>query len=211
MIMFGYIYKIWDNDDPSLVYYGSTKQQVSIRIGEHRTTKKYCTSKIIIERNNYQYATIEKVEYEDKFELHNRERWYIENNICVNKCIPNQTNAEYRNQNKEIIAEKQKEYKKQNKEKLAEKNKDYYEENKEKLAENQKEYYEENKEKFTEYQKEYRKQNKEKIAENKKEYRKQNKEKIAEKVTCECGCIARYDGMSRHKKTQTHLKKILLK
>ena len=177
MIMFGYIYKIWDNDDPSLVYYGSTKQQVSIRIAEHRKIKNPCTSKIIIERNNYQYATIEKVEYEDKFELHNRERWYIENNICVNKCIPNRTNAEYRNANKQKIAE----CRKRNKQQMAE----------------------------------YRKKNKEIIAEKQKEYQKQNKQQIEEyirkKVTCECGCIVRRDGMLKHKKSQKHLKKILLK
>ena len=173
MIMFGYIYKIWDNDDPSLVYYGSTKQQVSIRMGKHREIKNACTSKIIIERNNYQYATIEKVEYEDKFELHNRERWYIENNICVNKCIPNQTQAEWCKKNKQQLVE----YRKKNKQQMAE----------------------------------YRKKNKEKIAEKNKDYYEENKEKIAEKITCECGCIVRYDGMSDHKKTKKHLKKILLK
>jgi hypothetical protein len=125
--MFGYIYKIWDNDDPSLVYYGSTKQQVSIRMGKHRKIYNPCTSKIIIERNNYQYATIEKVEYEDKFELHNRERWYIENNICVNKRIPNQTMAEWRKKYKQQMAE----WHKKNKQQIAIQRKNLYETNKE--------------------------------------------------------------------------------
>lgn len=93
--MIGYIYKIWDNDDPTLVYYGSTKQRVSGRIANHRNKSSGCKSKIIIERNNYQYATLEKVEYEEKFELKNRERFWIENNICVNKNIPNRTQKEY--------------------------------------------------------------------------------------------------------------------
>ena len=183
--MFGYIYKIWDNDDPSLVYYGSTKQQVSIRMGKHRTIYNACSSKIIIERNNYQYATIEKIEYEDKFELHNRERWYIENNICVNKSIPNQTTAEYRKKNKQQIAERSSEYQTQNKQQITIQRKNYYETNKERLLDEKKEYFIKNKQRIL------------------------NKKK--QKITCECGCIVRYDGMLDHKKTQKHLKKILLK
>ena len=121
--MIGYIYKIWDNDDPSLVYYGSTIQQVSIRMGKHRDSSNSCISKIIIDRNNYQYATLEKVEYEDKFELRNRERWWVENNICVNKLIPNRTKKEYYMANKEKFTEYAKQYNMTNKEKIAEQQK----------------------------------------------------------------------------------------
>ena len=179
--MFGYIYKIWDNDDPSLVYYGSTKQQVSIRMGKHREKKNACTSKIIIERNNYQYATIEKVEYEDKFELHNRERWYIENNICVNKRIPNQTTAEWCKKNKHRLEE----YHNANKQQITIQRKNHYETNKERLLDEKKEYFINNKQRIL---------------------NKQN-----QKITCECGCIVRRGGMLTHKKTKKHLDKILLK
>ena len=143
MIMIGYIYKIWDNDDSSLVYYGSTKQQVSIRMGKHRSQLNLCKSKIIIDRNNYQYATLEKIEYEDKFELKNRERWWIENNECVNKSIPNRTQKEY-----------MKEWYEANKDKIAEKQKTYNDKNKEKIAEQKKQYYAENKDKIEKYKKE---------------------------------------------------------
>ena len=121
--MIGYIYKIWDNDDPSLVYYGSTIQQVSIRMGKHRDSSNSCISKIIIDRNNYQYATLEKVEYEDKFELRNRERWWVENNVCINKQVPNRTQKEYYMANKEKFTEYAKQYNMTNKEKIAEQQK----------------------------------------------------------------------------------------
>ena len=91
----GYIYKIWDLDDTSLVYYGSTQQTVCQRMTNHRTPRNTCSSSEIIKRNNYQYATLEKVEFEEKFELKNRERFYIENNKYVNRCVPNRTGKEY--------------------------------------------------------------------------------------------------------------------
>jgi hypothetical protein len=59
-----------------------------------------------------------------------------------------------------------------------------------------------NKEKISEYHATYRQENKEKIA----TYRQENKEKMAEKVTCECGCIVRRYGVSRHRKTTKHKK-----
>ena len=180
MIMIGYIYKIWDNDDLTLVYYGSTKQQVSIRMGKHRAQLNPCKSKIIIDRNNYQYATLEKIEYEDKFELHNRERWWIENNECVNKSIPNRTQKEYHIANKEKIKEERKQYYAENKEKLVEKQKIYNDKNKEKILEQKKQYYIENSEKILEKQK--------------------------QKIICECGCVVVKYTLTRHKKSNKHLK-----
>ena len=116
--MIGYIYKIWDNDDPTLVYYGSTEQQVSVRMGKHRAKYSKCKSKIIIDRNNYQYATLEKIEYEDKFELRNRERWYVENNECVNKQVPNRTNKERYIDNRDKNLKCKKIYRAENKNKI---------------------------------------------------------------------------------------------
>jgi len=75
-----------------------------------------------------------------------------------------------------------------------------------------KEYYQDNKEKLTEQKKQYYENNKEALAEKKKEYREKNKETIAEqkkeKITCECGCIVRKDGLVRHKKSNKHLELI---
>ena len=47
--------------------------------------------------------------------------------------------------------------------------------------------------------KEWREDNKEKLTEYKKEYNK-------EKLTCDCGCIFRKDGLIRHQKSSKHIK-----
>ena len=203
MSKIGYIYKIFCKTDEEMVYYGSTTQKrVCSRISNHNAKYKswkngnndFTTSFSVIDTGDWDYMTVEKVMHDEPFELRNRERWYIENNECVNKCIPNNTQKEsskkYREQNKEKIAE----YKKQNKEIIAEYKKDYYEENKEIIAEQQKEYKKQNKEIIAEYKKNYYEENKEKLA-----------EKQKEKVTCECGCIVRYDKLGGHKKTKKHL------
>ncbi len=52
---------------------------------------------------DYSYCVVEEVEYENKWELHNRERYYIENFECVNKNIPTRTRKEYDQDNKEKI------------------------------------------------------------------------------------------------------------
>jgi len=63
---------------------------------------------------------------------------------------------------------------------------EYYEENKEKIAEKQKEYKKENSEKIAEQKKEYNKANAEKIAEYQKEYRKEYKKAHPEKCRANC-------------------------
>ena len=120
--MKGYIYKIYDNTNYN-VYYGSTKQLVCKRIAEHRADykkflnkkKNYCKSYDILKNGDYSYCVVEEVEYENKWELLNRERYYIENNECINKIIPYKSNEEqketmklYYNNNKEYINNKKK-------------------------------------------------------------------------------------------------------
>ena len=129
----GKIYKIVCNETGE-IYYGSTiKKYLSNRIAHHRV--KNCCSRQIINRNNYYYELIEDYSCNNKKELETRERWYIENNECINKLIPIRT--------KEEIKEYHKEYYQQNKEQIKEKKKqylkDYYQENKEKLLEKRKE------------------------------------------------------------------------
>tara|TARA_R110002049_G_scaffold13511_1_gene58885 strand:+ start:51 stop:668 length:618 start_codon:yes stop_codon:yes gene_type:complete len=169
----GHIYAIWDCEDHNLIYYGSTGD-LNNRMRVHKETKNQCKSKKIIERGNYEYAILETYENIDEYDLHERERWYIENKVCVNKVVPHRTKAEYRQNNKEKFAE----YRQNNKEKLAEQKKEYYQDNKEKIAEQRKEYYQDNKEKFAERNKEYRQNNKEKIKEIQKEYYQKTKQNI---------------------------------
>tara|TARA_R110000803_G_scaffold38011_1_gene82028 strand:+ start:357 stop:1004 length:648 start_codon:yes stop_codon:yes gene_type:complete len=200
------IYKIVCNETGQ-TYYGSTTVLLSQRIGKHRLYNS-CSSRCIIERGNYDYSLIEEFPCESKEQLHKRERWYIENNDCVNVRVEGRTQKEYQNANKEKIQERKKQYYQANKEKIQEyyqankeQTKQYYQANKEKIQEyyqankeQTKQYYQANKEKIQEY----REANKEKIKEKKRIYRRQRKK------TCECGCEVSADHYPRHRRSIKH-------
>jgi hypothetical protein len=122
--MKGIIYKIECNETGE-VYYGSTTQSLNRRMIGHKSCCKqwkegkcnFTTSFQIIDRGNYSYNLIEIVECEDKYQLETRERFYIENNECINKYIPCRTGKEYSEANKEVINEKAKEWYTANKDK----------------------------------------------------------------------------------------------
>ena len=220
------IYKIVCNIT-GLTYYGSTVNPISKRISQHRSHFKTgtgnCSSKQVLIGGDYDYSLVEEFSCENRDQLRKRERFYIENNDCVNKQIPGRTHKEYRGQNKDKISVKGKEYREQNKDKISahkkehyEQNKDkilvhhkeYYEQNKDKILVQQKEYREQNKDKASAYHKEYCEQNKDKISVQRKEYYEQNKDKILvkakTKVTCECGSVIVHGKLARHKRTKKH-------
>jgi hypothetical protein len=103
------IYKIIDNTNGN-VYIGSTTQTLNIRLKHHKSDYKrylkgkfgHTTSFEIIKNNDYRIEIIKYVIYKDRIELHQRERYYIENNDCINKIIPSRTKKEY---NKEYYKE----------------------------------------------------------------------------------------------------------
>ena len=181
----GYIYKIWSISNPEMVYYGSTQQQVCKRLNDHRkdynmwkkanNKKLFTTSFLIFDIGEYEYATLESMEFEEKFELRNRERFYIENNKCVNICVPNRTKKEWGEENREIIKD-------QNREKVVAYAKKYKEENREKIKGHDKKYKEENRENLNAKSKIYREKNREKLNANAKIYREKNREKINAKA-----------------------------
>ena len=175
----GHIYMIWDIEDHNLVYYGSTKKDMKTRMMHHNKPSNDCASKQIIDRKNYEYVVLETHENIDKYDLVEREKWYIENKPCVNKHIPHQTKKEY-----------DQKYYHMNKEKIAK----YYQNNKEKMAE----YRQNNKEKIAEYYQ----NNKEKIA----EYQKTNEAKLKKRFVCKCGGKSTFGGKSHHEKTKRHKK-----
>ncbi len=118
------------------VYYGSTTQKyLSMRMAEHKSGCKrwkegkttYTTSYSIIERGYYSYNVIENVECENKHQLHTRERYYIENNECINKFIPARTHREYNEKYQKTYA---KAYYQTNKEHINKLNRLRYAENK---------------------------------------------------------------------------------
>ena len=158
--------------------------------------------------SNWDMIEIEKYPCKDANEARTRERYWIELlKPSLNTEIPNRTNQEYREDMKEILAEKKKEYREKNKETIAEKKKEYANKNKEKIAEKQKEYYETNREKIIERAKKYEETHKEEIKVRSKEWREKNKEIISEKgsekICCDiCKKMISVRNMLRHKKEQ---------
>ena len=81
---------------------------------------------------NWDVVLIEQViDCKDKENLHKRERYYIvEKKAELNKKIPLRTDKEYREDNREKLAELSKEYRKNNKDKINKYNKEYREKTK---------------------------------------------------------------------------------
>ena len=105
------VYKITDGEK---VYYGSTIQPLHRRLTKHKCPSNGCETRQL----NSENMTIELLEeVEDKEQRLLRERYYVENNECVNKHKPKRTEYEIRNPNKE-----------------------YYEKNKTRIQEYQKNY-----------------------------------------------------------------------
>jgi len=121
-------------NENGLVYYGSTKGKLKQRLSKHKSDYKLdkgCgnTARQLFADN--QNVNIELVEEIDHLEdLGKRERYYIENNDCVNKRIPCRTQYEYRQDNIEKIKTIQNEY-----------SKSYYKRNKERILKKLKEKY----------------------------------------------------------------------
>ena len=200
------IYKIVSNCNPELVYYGSTYTTLSRRLSCHKghyksylkEKFKYVSSFELLKLEHFEIVLVEAYPCDNVEELRKRERYYIENNLCINKNIPSRTHREYRQDNRE---------------KLSEYNKIYYENNREKERERKKIYYENNREKEKERHKKYREDNREKERERSKKYRENNREKLSNKrkeiITCECGREMARDSLSKHLKTKIHTDKII--
>ena len=179
----GKIYKII-NDENELVYYGATTLSLSQRLVQHRLDYKYylegkkknkSTSIQILKYKNPIIVLVEDCPCERKEQLTARERFWIENNPCVNKVIPGRTKKQYNEDNRELQKKKCKQYHKDNIEAHKDRCKQYYEENKNKIKENLIKKYE------------------------------KTREKQLEKITCECGCQICRHSLTRHKKSQKHI------
>jgi len=131
----GKIYRIVC-DTSGEVYYGSTTQSLSVRLSGHKfRAKNNCTCRSIIDGGNYSIVLVEEYPCENKEQLERRERFYIENNVCVNKQVPTRTTKEYRDVTKDRKADYDKHYRENNKEMLNEKKHLYYQDHKEERAE----------------------------------------------------------------------------
>jgi len=174
----GKIYRIVC-DTSGEVYYGSTIQSLSMRLTGHKVDAKRsrCSSKQIIDRGNYSIVLVEEYPCENKEQLARRERFYIDNNVCVNKVIPTRTLQEYRDVNKAWKAE----YNKQHREHNKEYNKKLRDANRESLNEKARLYREDNKEKINERARDRRVNNIEEVRKKAREYLVVNRERINQK------------------------------
>ena len=153
------IYKIVCNITGE-TYYGSTVQKISQRMGEHRKKDNVCCSKPIIERGDYHYGLVEDYKCENSEQLRMRERYYVDNNDCINKISPITSKEEkiaykiaynkvYQQEHKEETAAYIKVWREEHKEDQDTKKKLYYETNKEDISAQKKLYYETNKERIS--------------------------------------------------------------
>ena len=140
----GKIYKIVDNTTGD-VYIGSTTQCLSSRLSEHvSTTKKNinkCTSKHIIENGDYTIALIEAYPCNNKNELHLRERYWIENTVCINRCIPTRTPKQYHETHRDEILQRHKQYHETHRDEILQYQKQYRETHRDEISQYKKQHY----------------------------------------------------------------------
>ncbi len=143
MTQVGFVYKLCCID-PEIkeIYVGSTKN-LRVRKNQHKTRcnnendKKYTYSVYQFIRanggfSNWDVIQLERVEFNTKYELHAKERHYIETlNASLNKVIPTRTDTQWREDNKEKIKGQIQEYQKKNKEKIKQYKRQHYENNQE--------------------------------------------------------------------------------
>lgn len=131
----GQIYSIRSHQT-DFIYIGSTTQPLHKRFHEHKNSKRYYTSKEIIQYTDAYIELIENYPCNSKKELNRREGQHIRNTEnCVNKQLAGRTKKEYCIDNKEEILEMNKEYYYANKDNHLQQKKIYYEENKDVILE----------------------------------------------------------------------------
>jgi len=179
----GKIYKIKCNETGEQ-YFGSTTYSLQVRLNSHKSKtkcKEQCMSRQIINRGNFQIELVENYSCETSHELHKRERFYIDNNECINRVIPTRT---------------QKEYRELHKEKLKECNRTWLKEHRQERNTWQNNLYKTNED--------YREKTKVRAS----EYYEQNKKKILERMlvryVCCCGLEGSVSNKLRHEKTKRH-------
>lgn len=104
----GKIYRI-NVDGSDLVYYGSTTDPLYKRMSSHKASfmksDHHRSVNELFKFGDPYITLVEKYPCDTKEELHARERWYIENNNCVNKVVPKRTKKEYYHDTKDHLNE----------------------------------------------------------------------------------------------------------
>ena len=138
----GYIYKITCKDDSITEYYVGSTNDINNRRYDHKSC---CNNPNNRKHNQYKYQFIREnggwdnftlkkiktVHYDDKTELLNKERQWVERlGATLNKEIPSRTYKEWYNANKDTVLEQQKQYRETHKEAIRARDKQYYADNK---------------------------------------------------------------------------------
>ena len=131
--MIGRIYKITSSNTDK-IYIGSTTKKLTERLlGHEYNYKKFKNGKMnnvksfeILEKKHYKIQLLEKIEYETKRELLEREGYYIRKyrDICVNKCVAGRTLEQYYRDNADKLREASKQYRIDNTDKIEQYKKD---------------------------------------------------------------------------------------
>ena len=182
----GIIYTIRNITDDTMVYVGSSINNLSKRFNTHKVDcksgkkGKSCSLQSCIEYNDWTNFYIELYENypcNSKKELERREGQVIREIGTINKNIAGRTKKEYLEENAEKIKEIKNKYYEKNIDKI----KEYRNENIDKIKEQKKKYREENADKIRVYNKEYRN----------------------EKVCCSiCGGFSTKNHLPRHQKSK---------
>jgi len=207
-MVFGIVYSITCVETGE-IYVGSTAGSINQRMAGHECNcNRYdrgekisnCSAFNIIRRGNYKVRVLEHIEFNHKYELHQRERHFIAELGAINVMRrPNVTKDEIKQKNKELS---QNESAKKSK---SERDKAYREKHREELLAKKREYHQNNKEAIAEKSKAYREANAEAIKEKKKaEYLKAKENGLCEIITCECGGTFTHRSKARHLKTKKH-------
>lgn len=179
----GKIYKVHCNETGE-DYYGSTTHTLEKRISLHKSrlkTERYCKSRQIIVRGNFEMVLVEDFPCLTKKELNVRERYYIDNFPNINHVVPTRTVKEYQEHHKEKYKAYNQQWDKEHRQErnvysqeLYKNNEDY----KQKAKERATKYYEEKKEKVL--------------------------ERLMARYVCDCGAEGLVANKSRHEKSKRH-------
>ena len=130
------------NDELMLVYIGATTQSLGRRFGQHKSNyilqNKQSTSIECFKEGKPYYCLIEKFPCENKLNLNQRERYFIEHNPfpdykLVNCVVPLRTQQEYYQANKKLLNMRRRLYYYKNHKLEKEKAKVYYYKNKDSI------------------------------------------------------------------------------
>jgi len=204
MLIMGHIYKIIYNLDNSFCYIGSTFSTLYKRFEKHKKDYKNNNGSISIHKYFDKYGIdnfkIELIKSYNVIKIHQTDfkhlcayetLWINNTKNCVNKQLPFNP----------LRKEMDKQWREKNKEELAEKKKEYYDKHKKEIAKKAKEYRENHKEERKEYDKKYYEKHKKYNEKHKKEISEKNKQKF----NCECGGKYTFGHKSEHFKTKKHI------